>query len=129
MSPVPQDPSDLTSQTGARQRAREPSPRVGGFTFPPGGPPLLATQGTADTVNLPSATNAFFEAARRPKYLLSLIGSEHLPPYSRQQPQLSIVERVSIAFLDGYLEHRPAALAALVSLGSVPGIASMVAEP
>jgi fermentation-respiration switch protein FrsA (DUF1100 family) len=104
-------------------------PGVGGFTFPPGSAPLLATQGTADTVNLPSATNEFFDAARRPKYLLSLIGAEHLPPYSSQQPQLSIVERVTIAFLDGYLEHRPGALERLVSLGSVPGTASMIAEP
>jgi fermentation-respiration switch protein FrsA (DUF1100 family) len=104
-------------------------PGVGGFTFLPGSPPLLATQGTADTVNPPSATSAFFDAARRPKYLLSLIGAEHLPPYSSQQPQLSIVERVTIAFLDGYLEHRPGALARLVSLGNVPGTASMTAEP
>ena len=29
-------------------------PGIGGFTFPPGGPPLLATQGTADTVNPPT---------------------------------------------------------------------------
>jgi dienelactone hydrolase len=104
-------------------------PGVGGFTFAPGSPPLLATQGTADTVNWPSATNAFFEAAQRPKYLLSLIGAAHLPPYSSQQPQLSIVERVTIAFLDGYLKHRPGALERLVSLGTVPGTASMIAEP
>ena len=104
-------------------------PGVGGFTFPPGSPPLLATQGTADTVNPPSATNAFFDAAQRPKYLLSLIGAEHLPPYSDQQPQLTIVEHVTIAFLDGYLKHRPGAAARLVSLGNVPGTATLVAEP
>ena len=104
-------------------------PGTGGFTFPPGGPPLLATQGTADTVNPPSATNAFFDAARRPKYLLSLIGAEHLPPYSDQQPQLSIVEHVTIAFLAGYLEHKPAALARLASVGTLAGVASMIAEP
>jgi dienelactone hydrolase len=104
-------------------------PEVGSFTFPPGSPPLLATQGTADTVNPPSATNAFFDAAQRPKYLLRLTAAGHLPPYSNQQPQLTIVERVTIAFLDGYVKHRPGALARLVSLGSVPGTASMVAEP
>ena len=104
-------------------------PGVGGFAFPPGGPPLLATQGTADTVNPPSATNAFFDAARRPKYLLNLIGAEHLPPYSDQQPQLEIVEHVTIAFLDGYLEHKPGALTRLESVGTVPGVASMTAEP
>jgi len=104
-------------------------PGAGGFTFPPRGPPLLATQGTADTINPPSATNAFFALARRPKYLLSLLGAEHLPPYSDQQPQLTIVERVTIAFLDGYLKHEPGAPRRLLSLGSVPGTASLLAEP
>jgi fermentation-respiration switch protein FrsA (DUF1100 family) len=104
-------------------------PGVGGFTFPPGSPPLLATQGTADNVNPPSFTNLFFHAAPRPKYLLSLIGAEHLLPYSDQQPQLTIVERVTIAFLDAYLKARPGALQRLGSLGSVPGTASIVAEP
>ncbi len=104
-------------------------PGVGAFTFPRGGPPLLATQGTADTVNLPSATNEFFEAAPKPKYLLRLLGAEHLPPYSDQQPQLGIVERVTIAFLDAYLKHTPGALGQLVSLGDVPGRATLLAEP
>lgn len=104
-------------------------PGAAGFAFPPGGPPLLAVQGTADTVNLPSATSAFFAVAGRPKYLLSLIGAAHLPPYSYQQPQLAIVERVSIAFLDGYLKHESGALRRLASLGSVAGTASLLAEP
>jgi dienelactone hydrolase len=103
-------------------------PATGSFTFPPAGPPLLATQGTADTVNPPSLTEAFFEAAGRPKYLLRLLGAEHLQPYSTQQPQLGIVERVTLAFLDGYLKRRPAALQRLASLGKVPGTASLVAE-
>jgi dienelactone hydrolase len=104
-------------------------PGVGGFTFPRGSPPLLATQGTADTVNPPSSTNAFFDIAQRPKYLLKLLGAEHLAPYSDQQPQLGIVKRVTIAFLDGYLKHRPGTLQRLISLGSVPGTASLLAEP
>jgi dienelactone hydrolase len=104
-------------------------PALGSFTFPQGGPPLLATQGTADTINPPGATNAFFDAARRPKYLLRLLRAEHLPPYSYQQPQLTIVERVTIAFLDGYLKHMPGQLERLVSLGEVPHVAAMLAEP
>jgi alpha-beta hydrolase superfamily lysophospholipase len=104
-------------------------PALGSFTFPRGGPPLLATQGTADTVNPPSATAAFFAAAGRPKYLLSLIGAEHLPPYSTEQPQLTIVERVTIAFLDRYLKRIPGALERLESAGNMPGTATMLAEP
>jgi dienelactone hydrolase len=104
-------------------------PATGSFTFEPGSPPLLATQGTADTVNPPALTSAFFQSAQRPKYLLSLLRAEHLPPYSVQQPQLGIVEQVTIAFLDGYLKHSAAELRRLASLGSVPGVASLLAEP
>jgi dienelactone hydrolase len=104
-------------------------PAAGAFAFPPTGPPLLATQGTADTVNPSSFTDTFFGAADRPKYLLRLLGAGHLPPYSDQQPQLSIVERVTLAFFDGYLKRRPAQLRRLGSLGSVPGTASLLADP
>jgi dienelactone hydrolase len=104
-------------------------PGVSGFSFPRGSPPLLATQGTADTVNPPSFTNGFFGVAQRPKYLLSLIGAEHLPPYSSQEPQLAVVERVTTAFLDAYLERRPGAIRQLQALGNVAGIATMLAEP
>jgi dienelactone hydrolase len=104
-------------------------PGVGGLTFAPASPPLLATQGTADTINPPSLTNAFFARARRPKYLLRLLGAKHLPPYSDQQPQLGIVERVTIAFLDGYLKHSAAGLRRLRPLGTVGGTASLVADP
>ncbi len=104
-------------------------PGVEGFSFGPGEPPLLATQGTADTVNPPSATSAFFTAASAPKYLLNLIGAEHLPPYSSEQPQLAIVERVTISFLDGYLKGRSGALRELHTAGSVAGTASIVTDP
>jgi fermentation-respiration switch protein FrsA (DUF1100 family) len=103
-------------------------PGVGGYTFPPGSPPLLATQGTADTINTPAETELFFAGAHRPKYLLRLLGAEHLPPY-RDEPQLGIVERVTIAFFDAFLKHRPGALAHLTSVGHVSGIASLLADP
>jgi predicted dienelactone hydrolase len=102
---------------------------VGGFSFRPGGPPLLAAQGTADRVNEPKFTYAFFRHARRPKYLLRLLGAEHLPPYTYQQPQLSIVERVTTAFLDAYLKQPPGALQRLLSLGSVPRSSALLADP
>src|SRR5205085_2902665 len=38
-------------------------PGVGGFDFPIPAPPLLATQGTADTINPPSFMSAFFNVA------------------------------------------------------------------
>ena len=104
-------------------------PGVRGFTFSAGAPPLLAVQGSADTINPPSLTEMFFQVAHRPKYLLNLPGAEHLPPYSEQQPQLGIVERVAVAFLDAYVKHKGGALQRLRKLGDVPGTASLVAEP
>ncbi|HWG74930.1 MAG TPA: hypothetical protein VG184_12840, partial [Acidimicrobiales bacterium] len=50
----------------------------GGTWFPAGVPPLLATQGTADTINPPSLTNDFFTNDPQPdKYLLCLQGAPH----------------------------------------------------
>lgn len=104
-------------------------PGIGEFQIAPGGPALLATQGTADTINPPSATNAFYNSAPAPKYLLELLGASHLPPYSSQEPQLGVVERVTIAFLDHYLKQIPGSLHRLLTAGSVPGIATLNANP
>ncbi len=101
----------------------------GGTYFGPGTPPLLAVQGTADHINRPSNSYALFTAARRPKYLLRLIGAGHLPPYTDQQPQLSIVERVTLAFLARYLNHDPRAVKTIRAAGEVAGIAELVGRP
>ncbi len=102
---------------------------IGGYRFAPGSPALLAAQGTADTSNEPRYTYAYFRAARRPKYLLKLIGAGHLPPYTSEQPQLSIVAQVTTAFLDAYLKGDAASLQRLPALGDVPGTATLVTEP
>ena len=102
---------------------------IGGYSFAPGGPVLLAAQGTADTSNEPRFTYEYFRAAPRPKYLLRLLGAHHLPPYTYEQPQLGIVERVSTAFLDDYLQPLPNPLQQLISLGSVPSLTSLSADP
>jgi len=102
---------------------------VGGYSFSQRGPPLLAVQGTADTFNEPKYTNAYFKLARPPKFLLSLLGAGHLPPYSYQQPQLAIVERVTTAFLDAYLKREPGALKHLLSLGGIAETSTILAEP
>ena len=102
-------------------------PGVGGFTFPPGSPPLLATQGTSDAINPPRYTREFYRAASRPKFLLSLQGAAHLPPYTSEQPQLAIVERVTIAFLDVHFQH--GSLQRLLSAGSAPGARQADGKP
>jgi dienelactone hydrolase len=104
-------------------------PGVGGFDFPAPSPPLLASQGTADTINRPVSIYTFFNLAPRPKFLLRLLGAPHLPPYTTEQPQLGIVERVSIDFLDRYLKRVPGALRAMGAAGNVGGVASLQADP
>lgn len=104
-------------------------PGIGAFQIAPGRAPLLAVQGTADTINPPSATHAFYDSAPVPKYLLELQGASHLPPYISQEPQLGIVQRVTIAFLDRYLKSVAGARQRLQSAGAVPGVAALHAEP
>jgi dienelactone hydrolase len=69
--------------------------------------PLLAVQGSADKINPPIYTRALFQDALPPKYLLTLIGAAHLPPYTSNRHRLALVERVSIAFLNHYLKNEP----------------------
>jgi predicted dienelactone hydrolase len=96
-----------------------------GFSASPRGVPLLAAQGTADSVNSPSGTYSYFAAAPRPKYLLMLLGAEHTAPYQDEQPHLGIVMRVSMAFLDSYVKGDAAAGRRLAALGSVPGLSTL----
>jgi dienelactone hydrolase len=95
--------------------------------FPRSGPPLLAVQGTADTINAPATTADFFRLARRPKFLLWLLGASHRHPYTDQEPQLGIVERATVAFLDHYLEGRP--LRAFDKAAQRPGLTRLTADP
>ncbi|HWF34814.1 MAG TPA: hypothetical protein VG295_05570 [Solirubrobacteraceae bacterium] len=96
-----------------------------GFYFPKRSPPLLATQGTADVINLPGNTYAFFHAAPAPKFLLRLLKAPHLGPYTDEQPQLAVVERESVAFLDRYLKHLPGATSEMWSAGQISGVATL----
>ena len=66
--------------------------------------------------------------APAPKYLLTLFGAPHLGPYTDEQPQLGIVERVTIAFLDRYLKHVTGAGSRLTAAGDVPGVSVLKAE-
>jgi fermentation-respiration switch protein FrsA (DUF1100 family) len=90
------------------------------------GRPLLAVQGTADTINDPANTRAIFAAARPPKFLLWLLGAEHLPPYTTDARELQIVERATLAFLAHYLRGAP--LAPLLH-AAAPGAAQLAADP
>ena len=66
-------------------------------------PPLLVTQGSADSVNPPSLGLQAYGLASRPKYLLMLQGGGHLPPVEPGSAWLPGIEAVSEAFLDAYV--------------------------
>jgi dienelactone hydrolase len=93
--------------------------------FPTRGPALLATQGSSDTINEPSATHRYFNLAPSPKFLLTLLGATHLPPYTTQEPYLGVVEQVTIAFLDHFLLHEHATLERMRGAGNISGIARL----
>ena len=94
--------------------------------FPRGGPPLLAVQGTADPINSPGTTAAYFRLGRRPKFLLWLVGASHRPPYTTEQPQLRIVEQATTAFLGHYLKGAP--LGAFDRAARRPGLTELMAD-
>jgi len=96
-----------------------------GFSGSRRGVPLLAVQGTADSVNSPSGTYSYFADAPRPKYLLVLLGAGHTAPYQYEQPHLAIVARLSTAFLVSYVKGNAAAGRALMALGSVAGVSTL----
>jgi predicted dienelactone hydrolase len=100
-------------------------PGVTGYDFPAPHPPLLAAQGTADTSNIPASTRNYFRLAPPPKFLLSLLGARHGPPYISQEPQLGIVQRVTIAFFDRYLKRLPGALSRMWNAGAVGRVARL----
>jgi len=104
-------------------------PFISTFTMPAGGPPLLATQGTADTINPPWMTYQFFDPAQRPKYLLKLIGAGHLPPYTQPGLELREVEQVTLGFLNRYLKGRSPGLARFVARGTAGPGTVLVARP
>lgn len=100
---------------------------VGMGSFPRGGAPLLAVHGTADEINPPAATASYFRLARRPKFLLWLLGATHRRPFEDEQPQLGVVERATTAFFDHYLSGGP--LGAFERAARRQGVTRLVADP
>lgn len=103
-------------------------PGIAPFAFPAGGPPLLAVQGTADTVNPPADTEAFFNRAPAPKLLLSLTGADHFSPYMSARLQLRVIGRMSVAFLRRALKEAPVPWRAVARRGRQAGVSRVVAR-
>lgn len=102
----------------------------GGRYFPPGSPPMLVVQGTADSVNPPAASLSLYQDDEAgPKALVLLDGADHRTPYEGSGPTEEVVSEVTVAFLDRWLGHEPGAAAALARAGDQPGIDSLQTAP
>ena len=88
-------------------------------TAPTANPPILVTQGDADTINPPALGYQTWDQAASPKYLDVLHGAGHLPPLEAGSPWLGQVEAVSKAFLNYYVAG-DGSEAAIVAAGASP---------
>ncbi len=89
-------------------------------------PPLLVTQGDADTINRPSRGRRTWAEAATPKYLAILHGGGHLGPLEEGSRWLPAVEATTEAFLRVYVagHGRPASI---VAAGSDPPLVTITA--
>jgi fermentation-respiration switch protein FrsA (DUF1100 family) len=92
-------------------------------------PPMLFTQGSADTVNPPWMSLQLYRADRAgPRYYLDLFGASHLIPYEGANPVERLVARVTLAFFDRYVLGQAGALRTMTRDGNVAGAAALVSD-
>ena len=102
-------------------------PPMPGRYFPGRAPPMLFTQGTADTINPPWMSLQLYHAdANGPRYYLDLLGASHLIPYQATNPVEHLVARVTLAFFDRYVLGQADALKTMTRDGNVTGTAELV---
>lgn len=91
--------------------------------------PMLFTQGSADTVNLPGCSAAMYRADRASaRYYLNLFGADHTGPYWGSNPFERIVARVSLAFFNRYVLGQYSAGPAMKRAGNVPNLAALLSH-
>jgi dienelactone hydrolase len=88
-------------------------------------PPLLVMQGDHDTINPPRRSQAVFDQAAPPRFLLTLVGGSHLGPFSGTSQWEPVVEAVSVDFLNHYLAGTTTDDTRLVADATHPGISSL----
>ncbi len=102
-------------------------PPMPGRYFPGGAPPMLFTQGSADTINPPQASLQLYRADDDgARYYLDLSGASHLVPYQGTNPVERLTARVTLAFFDRYVLGQPDALETMTRDGNVSGTATLV---
>jgi dienelactone hydrolase len=102
-------------------------PPMPGRYFPGGAPPMLFTQGSADTINPPWTSMQLYRADDdSTRYYLDLFGASHLVPYQGTNPVERLVARVTLAFFDRYVLGQAGALETMTRDGNVSGAAALV---
>ncbi len=102
-------------------------PMPGGY-FRTAPVPILFTQGSDDTVNPPIlSVNMYQQDPSTERYYLDLLGADHTTPYWGANPAERVVAQVTLDFFGRYLLGRAAAVQAMLTDGTVPGVAAMAA--
>ena len=102
-------------------------PPMPGRYFPGGEPPMLITQGSADTINPPWMSLQLYRAdGADARYYLDLVGASHLIPYEGTNRVERLLARVTLAFFDRYVLGQADALKTMTREGNVTGTAVLV---
>lgn len=98
----------------------------GGRYFGSATPPMLYVQGTADTWNPPAASLQLYQSDTTGiRYFVSLAGANHFTPYEGTSAPEPVVARVTIAFLNAYLDGQSGQAGQIAAAGDVPGVSTV----
>jgi fermentation-respiration switch protein FrsA (DUF1100 family) len=90
------------------------------------GVPLLLMHGDADLAAPYSGAETVYAEAAAPKYLVTVVGGTHAPPFEDAvDPADAVVETVTTDFWNAYLKGRPAALRRLPDDAMVAGVTTI----
>jgi len=90
--------------------------------------PILVVHGDADGIDPYAEGEAVYQDATAPRYLLTLLGGEHIEPFLAGSDWLDVVDRTSVDFLDHYVAGRTPTASALLA-DAEPGLATIDADP
>jgi fermentation-respiration switch protein FrsA (DUF1100 family) len=78
-------------------------------------PPLLVVHGDEDDIDSYENGVAVYDQATAPRFLVTLVGAGHLPPFLEGSAYLDAVDTVAVDFLDHYVAGRTGTDDALVA--------------
>jgi predicted dienelactone hydrolase len=103
------------------------TPTFPGTYFSHGAPPMMFVQGSADTINPPSASRQLYQADRAgARYYVDLFNADHMTPYAGSDPTEHLVAQVTLAFFDRYVLGQAGAQATMTQDVNASGTASLV---